>query len=237
MAKRSKMYMAQMEKVDRSVHYSLAEAFKILKTMPHHKFNETVELAFNLGIDPKQSDQNVRGAIPLPKGTGKKVKVAVIASEAAAEEAKNAGADYVGFEDLIEKIKGGWLEFDILIATPAAMPQVRPLGRALGPRGLMPNPKTGTVTDQVGNAVKEAMAGRVEFKSDKGACVHVPIGKISFTEEDLLANCHAVVSAINKAKPATTKGVYVKSCTVSTTMSPGIRINSREVCKEQQHEI
>ena len=234
MAKSGKIYKAQLEKVDRERVYSLAEAFKILKTMPHHKFDETVEMAFRLGVDPKQSDQNVRGAIPLPKGSGKKVRVAVIAAEAAAEEAKAAGADVVGLEDIIEKIKGGWLDFDVLIATPAAMPQVRPLGKALGPRGLMPNPKTGTVTDAVGNAVKEAKAGRVEFKTDKGACVHVPIGKVSFSEGDLLENCNAVVNAIVKAKPATAKGVYVRSCTISSTMSPGIRINTKEVHKEQQ---
>jgi large subunit ribosomal protein L1 len=228
---KSKLYKSQSTKYDKLTAYALPEALSILKEMPHVKFNETVEVAFKLGIDPRQSDQNVRGAVPLPKGTGKQVTVTVIAAEAAAEEAKAAGAEYVGHEDLIEKIKGGWLEFDILIATPAAMAQVRPLGRVLGPRGLMPNPKTGTVTDQVGAAVAQAKAGRVEFRADKGACIHVPIGKLSFSSEDLQENCEAVVQALLRAKPATAKGVYVHSCTVSSTMSPGIKIDTKELLK------
>jgi large subunit ribosomal protein L1 len=204
------------------------EAFEILKEMSHVKFDESVDVAFKLGIDPKKSDQNVRGAIPLPKGTGKKVTVAVVAAGDQAEDAKSAGAEIVGFDDLIEKIKGGWLDFDVLIATPEAMKQVRPLGRVLGPRGLMPNPKTGTVTDAVGDAVKEAKAGRVEFRADRGACVHVAIGKLSFAAEDLKENFDAVINALTKARPATAKGTYFVSCTVSSTMSPGIKISSKE---------
>ncbi|OGV39919.1 MAG: 50S ribosomal protein L1 [Lentisphaerae bacterium GWF2_45_14] len=231
MSKKSKLYRAQAEMCDSVKRYSLLEALGILKTIPHVKFDETVEVAFKLGVDPRQSDQNVRGAIPLPKGTGKKVKVAVIAADAAAQDASSAGADIVGYEDLIEKIKGGWLEFDVLIATPDAMPKIRALGRVLGPRGLMPNPKTGTVTEQTGNAVREARAGRVEFRNDKGACVHVPIGKVSFSPEDLKANCTAVINAILRAKPASARGVYVQSCTLSSTMSPGLKIDLKEINK------
>jgi large subunit ribosomal protein L1 len=232
MHKGSKLYRAQSEKFDRAKRYSLSQAFTMLKSMPHVKFDETIDVAFKLGVDPKQSDQTVRGAVPLPKGTGKNVRVAVVASEAAADEAKKAGADHVGFEDLIAKIKEGWLEFDILIATPAAMSQLRPLGKVLGPKGLMPNPKTGTVTDSVGAAVAEAKGGRVEFRADKGACVHVAIGKLSFAPQDLVENCNAVIHALQRAKPAAAKGVYMQSCTVSSTMSPGIRIDLRELNRE-----
>lgn len=228
---RSKLYRSQSEKIDCAKLYNLREALKMLKEMPHVKFDETVELAFKLGIDPKQTDQNVRGAIPLPKGTGKKVVVAVIASDAAAEEAKKAGADFVGLDELVDKIKGGWVEFDVLIATPAAMPMVRPLGRALGPKGLMPNPKTGTVTDHVGKAVTEAKAGRVEFKNDRGACIHVPVGKLSFKAEDLEENGSTVIHAIMRAKPSTAKGIFMQSCTMSSTMSPGIKIDIKEFVK------
>ena len=225
---RSKLYKSQSECYDRQQKYTAVEAFDIIKKMSHVKFDETVDVAFKLGIDPKKSDQNVRGAIPLPKGTGKKVVVAVVAAGAQADDAKAAGAEIVGFDDLIEKIKGGWLEFDVLIATPEAMKQVRPLGRVLGPRGLMPNPKTGTVTDNVGEAVKEAKFGRVEYRADRGACVHVPIGKLSFSTEDLKENFDAILNALVKAKPATTKGTYILSCTISSTMSPGVKISSKE---------
>ncbi|MDD5697039.1 MAG: 50S ribosomal protein L1 [Victivallaceae bacterium] len=226
---RSKLYQSQREGYDRRQKYTALEAFEILKQMGHVKFDETVDVAFKLGVDPKKSDQNVRGAVPLPKGTGKKVVVAVIAADAQAEEAKAAGAEFVGFDDLIEKIKGGWLEFDVLIATPEAMKQVRPLGRVLGPRGLMPNPKTGTVTDAVGDAVREAKFGRVEFRTDRGACIHVPIGKLSFPGEDLKENFDAVVKALAKARPSTAKGIYFVSCTVSSTMSPGVKISAKEM--------
>ncbi len=226
---RSKLYKSQQKCYEHQQKYSVLEAFEIIKKMSHVKFDETVDVAFKLGIDPKKSDQNVRGAIPLPKGTGKKVAVAVIASGAQADDAKAAGAEFVGFEDLIEKIKGGWLDFDVLIATPDAMKQVRPLGRVLGPRGLMPNPKTGTVTDAVGGAVKDAKFGRVEYRADRGACVHVPIGKLSFAAEDLKENFDAILKALAKARPASAKGIYFISCTISSTMSPGVKISGKEI--------
>lgn len=232
MRRRSKLYRSQVEKLNRGDNnIPVKEAFKLLKDMPHVKFDETVEVAFKLGIDPKQTDQNVRGAIPLPKGSGKKVTIAVVAADAAADAARKAGADFVGLDDIVEKIKGGWVDFDVLIATPSAMPMVRPLGRQLGPKGLMPNPKTGTVTDNVAAAVAEAKAGRVEFKNDRGACVHVPIGKLSFSAEDLSENCSAVINAIVKAKPSTAKGIYIQSCTVSSTMSPGVKVDVKEYLK------
>ena len=231
MPKRSKLYRKQLESFDNLREYTLKEGLDILNAMSHVKFNETVEFSVKLGIDPRQSDQNVRGAVALPKGTGKEVKVAVIAMDKAADEAKAAGADFIGQEDLIAKIKDGWLGFDVLIVTPAAMPKVRPLGRVLGPRGLMPNPKTGTVTDNVGEAVAMAKAGRVEFRADKGACVHVPMGKMSFTQDDLIENFDAIIQAIVRAKPATAKGVYIQSCSLSSTMSPGIKIDIKDVLK------
>ena len=231
MPKSSKLYKKQAEVIDKEKRYQLSEAFKILKEMPHVNFDESMDIAIKLGIDPRQSDQNVRIAIPLPKGTGKTVKVAVVAADAAADQAKAAGADFVGMEDLIAKMKDGWLEFDILIATPDAMQKVRPLGRVLGPRGLMPNPKTGTVTDNVESAIAEAKAGRVELRADKGGCVHAGIGKVSFSPEDLAVNAEAVVAALLRAKPASAKGTYIQSVTVSSTMSPGIRIDTKDIVK------
>ncbi len=230
----SKLYKSQLQAYDRSVKYGPMQAFDLIKSMPHVKFNESVDVAFKLGIDPKKSDQTVRGAVPLPKGTGKQVTIAVVADGNAAVQAKEAGAEYVGFDDLIEKIKGGWLEFDVLIATPEAMKQVRQLGRVLGPRGLMPNPKTGTVTDACGDAVREAKAGRVEFRADRGSCVHVPIGKIDFDSAALNENFEAVFRALMRAKPATAKGVYMISCTVSSTMSPGVKLDIRELVRAMQ---
>lgn len=233
MAKRSKLYKAQLEKYDKLKLYPLAEAVKLLKELPAVKFDQTVELSFKLGVDPKQTDQTVRGAVPLPRGTGKKVTIVVIADDEKPRlDAQEAGADFVGYDDIIAKIKGGWTDFDVLIATPSAMSQVRPLGRQLGPKGLMPNPKTGTVTDKVGNAVKEAKAGRVEFRADKGACVQVPVGKLSFDADALCENALAVVKALYKAKPASAKGVYIQSFTVSATMTPGIKVDPREGSKE-----
>ena len=230
--RKSKLYKAQLEKADLNCFYSIADALQILKEMPAPKFDQTVEVAFRLGIDPRKSDQTVRGAVPLPKGTGKKVTVCVIASGAQADEATAAGADFVGMEDMIEKIKGGWLDFDVLIATPDAMKQVRPLGRQLGPRGLMPNPKTGTVTNETGKAVAEAKAGRVEFRAEqKGACVNVPIGKVSFSTEDLVENFMAVFHAVNAAKPAVAKGTYMQTCSVSATMTPGLKVSLKELEK------
>ena len=228
---KSKLYKKQLESIDQEKVYSLNDAFDILKKIPHVKFNESVDLAIKLGIDPRQSDQNVRTAVPLPKGTGKDVKVAVVAADASAEQAKEAGADFVGMEDLIAKLKDGWLDFDILIATPDAMQKVRPLGRVLGPRGLMPNPKTGTVTDDVAAAVLQAKAGRVEVRADKGGCVHTLIGKVSFPVEDLVENCNAVIQALIRAKPATAKGTYIHRCTISSTMGPGIKVDIKDLVK------
>jgi large subunit ribosomal protein L1 len=227
----SKLYKSQMAAFSRDNKYTLAEAINILKSMPHAKFDETVELAIKLGVDTRKSDQTVRGAVALPRGTGKAVTVAVVADGAQAEEAKAAGADYVGYEDLVAKIKDNWTEFDVLIATPDAMKLVRPLGRQLGPKGLMPNPKTGTVTESVGAAVAEAKAGRAEFRADRGGCVHVPCGKLSFEADALLENINVVIDALDKAKPATAKGVYFISCTLSSTMSPGVRINTKELVR------
>ena len=233
MAKKSKLYRAQLEKFEKLKVYPLIDAIKLLKELPAVKFDQTVELSFKLGVDPKQTDQTVRGAVPLPRGTGKSVTVVVIADEEKQiNEAKEAGADVVGFDEVIARIKGGWTDFDVLIATPSSMSQVRPLGRQLGPKGLMPNPKTGTVTDKVADAVKEAKAGRVEFRADKGACVQVPVGKLSFEVEAICENALAVVRALYKAKPASAKGVYIQSFTVSATMTPGIKVDPREGSKE-----
>ena len=226
--KRSKLYRSRLEKVDRTKYYSLEEAVAVLKSMPSStKFDETVEVSFRLGIDPKQSDQMVRGAMVLPQGTGKTQRVVVVAEGEFALKAKEAGADEVGYEELIQRMKGGWLDFDVLIATPAAMKEVRTLGRVLGPRGLMPNPKTGTVTEDVAAAVKEAKAGRVEYRCDRGGCIHVPAGKLSFSSDRILENLKAVLATILRARPAAAKGVYLKSWTLSSTMSPGIRLDAK----------
>ncbi len=232
--RRSKLYNSQAEKYDKQERFSVVQALEMLKAFPAVKFDQTVEVAFKLGIDPRKSDQTVRGAVPLPAGTGKTVRVCVVADGAAADEARAAGADVVGFEDIVGKIKDGWLDFDTLIATPDAMRLVRPLGRQLGPRGLMPNPKTGTVTETPGQAVSEAKAGRAEFRADRGACVHVPIGKLSFDISGLQNNFFAVVDAVAKAKPATAKGVYIISCTLSATMTPGVKVNVKELARTKE---
>ncbi len=230
---RSKLYHKQVEVAgyDPLKRYGIEEAIALLKSMPSVKFDQTAEVAFKLGIDPRKSDQTVRGAVALPRGTGKVVRIAVIADGQLAQEAKDAGADFVGFEDVVQKIKDGWVDFDILIATPDAMRLVRPLGRQLGPRGLMPNPKTGTVTESVGNAVREAKAGRAEFRADRGACVHVPFGKMSFETAALKENFEVIVEALYKAKPVAAKGTYIISCTISATMTPGVKINVRELVR------
>ncbi len=230
--RRSKLYKSQVSSFESSARYTIKDALNALKAMPAVKFDQTVEAAFRLGIDPRKSDQNVRGAVALPSGTGKSVRVAVVCDGPQAEAATAAGADYVGYEDLVEKIKNDWQEFDILIATPNAMKLVRPLGRQLGPRGLMPNPKTGTVTEDVANAVKEAKAGRVEFRADKGGCVHVPFGKLSFTAEALEANLRVIIDALVKARPSSTKGAYMLGCTVSATMTPGVKLATKELSGE-----
>ena len=209
--------------------YPLKDAVGILVKFPKAKFNETIELAFRLGVDPKQSDQMVRGTVALPHGSGKAVRVLVFAKPGpAAEAAKAAGAEHVGYDDLIKKCNEGWADFDVAVATPEAMAEVRKLGKVLGPRGLMPNPKTGTVTEDTAKAVKEVKAGRVEFKIDKAANVHVPVGKLSFSPEQIAENAHAVVEAILKAKPAGARGVYVQRCTLSATMSPPVALDLKE---------
>ncbi len=222
---RSKRYRAAAEQVDRNKSYSLDEAVGILKKLPPTKFDQTVTVSFRLGVDPKQSDQMVRGTCPLPHGSGKQVRVLVFAEGEAATAAKNAGAEFVGFMDLVKKCQEGFQDFDVAIATPAAMSEVRKLGKVLGPRGLMPNPKTGTVTDDTGKAVREVKAGRVEFKLDKNGNVAVPMGKFSFAENQLVENGTAIIDAVIKARPATAKGRFLEGLTLAGTMSPGLRID------------
>ncbi len=225
----SKRFKKALEMVDGKKAYPLKDAVGVLNKFPKAKFNETVDLAFRLGVDPKQSDQMVRGTVPLPHGSGKVVRVLVFAkSGAAADAAKAAGAEFVGFDDMIAKCNGGWADFDVAIATPEAMVEVRKLGKVLGPRGLMPNPKTGTVTDDTAKAVKEVKAGRVEFKIDKAGNIHVPVGKVSFTPAQIEENARAVIEAVAKAKPASVKGTYLHTCTLSATMSPPVRVDVRE---------
>ena len=225
----SKRYKKALEVVDGKKAYPLKDAVGVLAKFPKAKFNETIDLAFRLGVDPKQSDQMVRGTVPLPHGSGKVVRVLVFAkSGAAADAAKAAGAEFVGFEDMIAKCQGGWADFDVAVATPEAMAEVRKLGKVLGPRGLMPNPKTGTVTDDTAKAVKEVKAGRVEFKVDKAGNVHVGIGKVSFPANQIEENARAVIEAVFKARPNSLKGTYVHTCTLSATMSPPVRLDVRE---------
>ena len=222
---RSKRYRAAAEQVDRSKTYNLPEAIATLKKLTPPKFDQTVTVSFRLGVDPKQSDQMVRGTCPLPHGSGKQVRVLVFAEGEAATAAKNAGAEYVGFMDLVKKVQDGFQDFDVAVATPAAMTEVRKLGKVLGPRGLMPNPKTGTVTDDTGKAVREVKAGRVEFKLDKNGNIAVPVGKFSFDQDQLVENGTAVIEAVVRARPATAKGRFVEGMTLSATMSPGITLD------------
>jgi len=230
MAKKpSKRYRKALEVVDAAKQYPLNNAVEILNKFPKAKFNETVEVAFHLGVDPKQSDQMVRGTVPLPHGSGKTVRVLVFAKPgAAADAAKAAGAEFVGFDDMIKKATEGWTDFDVAIATPEAMIEVRKLGKVLGPRGLMPNPKTGTVTEDTARAVREVKAGRVEFKVDKGANVAVPVGKRSFSAQQRAENARAVIEAVVKSRPSGVKGQFVTSCTRSSTISPPVRLDIRE---------
>src|SRR5271167_2575557 len=212
----SKRFKKALEVVDAKKTYPLKDAVGVLAKFPKAKFNETIDLAFRLGVDPKQSDQMVRGTVPLPHGSGKTVKVLVFAkSGAGADAAKAAGAEYVGFEDMIAKCNSGWADFDVAVATPEAMVEVRKLGKVLGPRGLMPNPKTGTVTEDTAKAVKEVKAGRVEFKIDKGGNIHVPVGKASFAPDQIVENARAVIDAVAKSKPSSSKGTFILSCTLS----------------------
>ncbi|MBU07375.1 MAG: 50S ribosomal protein L1 [Gemmatimonadetes bacterium] len=227
MGKRGKKYAQSVESYERSEPQTLEDAIKILKAMPVRKFDETVELNFNLGIDGRQADQALRGTVMLPNGTGKEVRIVVITQGELVAQAEEAGADHVGAADLIAKIEGGWLDFDLVISSPDMMGQVGKLGRVLGPRGLMPNPKTGTVTREVGQAVTEARAGRVEYRADNksGNNAQAPIGKLSFTEEALVENAQALSNAILRAKPASTKGSFIRKLILSSTMGPGIRID------------
>jgi len=225
MAKLTKRQKETQKTADVKKTYIVKEAVSVLKKIPHPKFDETVELAFNLGVDPKQSDQMVRGTMMLPNGSGKKVRVLVLCKGEAANQAKEAGAEYVGGDDLIAKISSGWIDFDVVISSPDMMRDVGKLGKVLGPRGLMPNPKTGSVTTDLGRAVKEAKAGKIEFKLDKQGNINVGVGKISFEEKAICENIDTVVSAINKSRPHTAKGRFIKNISVSTTMGPGLRLD------------
>ena len=212
-------------KVDTSKEYSLAEAVKLLKSAKPAKFDESIDIAMKLGVDPKHADQIVRGTVSLPHGTGKTVRVLVIAKPERQEEAKNAGADHVGFDDYIKKIQDGWTDIDVIIATPDTMSEIGKIGKILGPRGLMPNPKSGTVTMDVANAVKEVKAGKIDFRVDKSGIVHSAVGKFSFNEKDLSDNISTFISTIIKLKPSAAKGTYVKSITISSTMGPGLKVD------------
>jgi large subunit ribosomal protein L1 len=224
MAKLSKRIKAIQEKLEAGKFYSIDEALELLKSMPPAKFEESVDVSVNLGVDPRKSDQQVRGSTVLPNGTGKTVRVAVFAQGANADAAKEAGADVVGFEDLADSIKGGNMDFDVVIASPDAMRVVGQLGQILGPRGLMPNPKVGTVTPDVATAVKNAKAGQVRYRTDKAGIIHCGIGKVNFDAKQLKENLDALLADLNKAKPSSAKGTYFKKVTVSSTMGPGIAV-------------
>lgn len=225
----SKRYRAALKVADLSKSYSLAEAAGVLAKFPAVKFDETVELSFRLAVDPAQGDQMIRGTVPLPHGSGKKVRVLVFTDNA--EAAVKAGADHAGLEDMMQKINEGWLDFDVAIATTEAMKTVRTIARVLGPKGLMPNPKSGTVTDDIPTAIKAVKAGRVEFKMDKTANIGVGIGKRSFTADQLVENARAVIETIGKARPAAVKGTYIKSVAISSSMSPGVSLEAAEYSK------
>ena len=222
---RGKKYQEAIKKIDRTMRYSLEDGVKLLKEVHYTKFDETVDIAIRLGVDPRHADQMVRGTVLLPGGSGKEVKVLVFARGEKEKEAKEAGADFVGAEDMVEKISQGWLEFDKAIATPDMMGLVGKIGKILGPRGLMPNPKMGTVTFDIAQAVQELKKGKVEFRVEKGGILHVPVGKISFTMEKLLDNLNALFEMVLKLKPSSSKGVYLKNIVLSTTMGPGIKID------------
>ncbi|HLR79829.1 MAG TPA: 50S ribosomal protein L1 [Bacillota bacterium] len=225
MAEKGKKYQESLDLIDRTKAYEIEEAIELVKQTAKASFDETVDAAYRLGVDPKKADQQIRGAMVLPHGTGKTKTVLVFAKGEKAKEAEAAGADYVGDEDLIAKINEGWLDFDVIVATPDMMGEVGKLGRILGPKGLMPNPKTGTVTFEIEKAVKEIKAGKVEYRVDKDANVHVPIGKVSFDQEQLIENFEAITETIAKARPHSTKGVYLKNIAVSSTMGPGIKVD------------
>ena len=224
MAKSGKKMKAALEKVDREKTYEPTEAVKLAKETSPAKFDETVDIAVRLGVDPRKADQNIRGSVVLPKGTGKKFRVLVFAKGEKEAEAKKAGAEFVGGEDLVKKIQGGWLDFDRVVATPDMMGQVGKLGKVLGPRGMMPNPKTGSVTFDVKAAIEEIQAGKVEFRVDKSGIVHATLGRVSFSVEDLAENFDALMTTLVKLKPASSKGHYVKGVSLSSTMGPGVKV-------------
>lgn len=223
--KKGKRYLAAMEKVDRAKVYPMDEAVQVVRDAAGVKFDESVEFAANLNVDPKKADQQVRGTVVLPHGTGKSVRVLVLTRGEKEKEAQDAGAEYVGSDEFIGKIKEGWTDFDVAVATPDMMGEVGKMGKILGPRGLMPNPKAGTVTFDVGKAVKDAKAGKVEFRVDKSGNIHVPIGKVSFSNIDLVENARALLGELLRLKPAAAKGQYIKSLTLSSTMGPGVRVD------------
>jgi len=228
----SKRYSALLEKIDRNKLYNLEEAVDVLKQLHSVKFDETVNLSIKLGIDPKKLQQPVRGSVMLPHGTGKEVKVLVFASGENLKKAQDAGADYVGGSELAEKIKNGWLDFDYVIATPDMMKVIAPLGKILGPRGLMPNPKAGTITDNVEKTVKEAKKGKVDFKMDKDGNIHIPCGKISFPKEKLIENIKSAISTVLSVKPSGVRGTYIKSIHLSLTMSPSVKLNAQKILQD-----
>jgi large subunit ribosomal protein L1 len=228
MGKSGKQHRKVAEQVDKSKTFDLESAIAFLQANKYAKFDETAELAFRLGVDPTKSDQGVRGSVALPHGTGKDVRIAVFASGEAADAAREAGATEVGFMDLVEKVKGGWTDFDVAIATAEAMQEVRKLGKVLGPRGLMPNPRTGTVTDDTGSAVRQFKAGRVEYKMDRNANLSIPFGKLSFSVEQLVENAKSVIASVSAARPNSAKGVYLKRMSMSSTMGVGLSLDNKE---------
>ncbi len=229
MAKMSKKHKEALAKFDKNKQYSLAEAVELVKNITYTKFDASVDLSVRLGVDPRKANQMVRGSVTLPHGTGKDVRVLVLCTPDKEEEAKAAGADFVGLDEYIQKIKGGWTDVDVVITMPSVMPKVGALGRILGPRGLMPNPKTGTVTMDVGNAVKAAKAGKIDFKVDKYGIIHSAVGKVSFDNQKLMENASELLNTIIKLRPAAAKGNYVKSIYLSSTMSPGIAVDPKSV--------
>ena len=227
--KKSRRYIENLDKIDRDKEYTLDEAASLLLECSNSKFDESIEMAINLGVDPKHADQLVRGTVSLPNGIGKDIRILVFAKDNLAEEAKKAGADYVGAADMVEKVKGGWTDIDVVIAAPDMMSEVGKLGKILGPRGLMPNPKVGTVTADIAKAVEESKAGKIEFRVDKNGIIHNSIGKISFEKDKIIENVRVFLNAIQRAKPQASKGTYMKKVTITSTMSPGIKLDKDKI--------